>query len=517
MQFKLQHSPYLEAFVIIDRPICPDGQVALTGASTSPCLAGSRPYILAATILASAMGFIDGSVVTIALPSIEGDLSAPFQTIQWVVNGYTLTLGSVILIGGAAGDRYGRRRVFLIGIAIFTLASIACALAPSITMLVGARLVQGGGAALMIPQSLAILSASFPKTVRGQAIGLWAAASAITTALGPPLGGLLIDALSWRAAFWINFPIACAVIWLTLTHVPESRNETETGELDWLGGLLVVLALGAITRGLSLASASSSLSLPVLTSFGIAALAFFLFRMRENRASQPLLPPALLQNREFAGANLLTLLLYGAFAAVLFLLPFDLIARRGLSASQAGLLFLPIGLIIGTASRTAGRWADRVGPRMPLMFGSAFVALAATLLAFSSPNLWLGALGPILLMAIGMAMVVAPLTTAVMNAVPEAESGIASAANNAASRLAGLISVVVVALAASLLYRHEVQSLVMDGTQELRFGVLPDPSSPARAPLEAAFLEAYGVAMLIAAALAGLAAVAGAVLIRPKT
>ena len=230
-----------------------------------------------------------------------------------------------------------------------------------------------------------------------------------------------------------------------------------------------------------------------------------------------MLPPALLQNREFAGANLLTLLLYGAFSAVLFLLPFDLIARRGLSASQAGVLFLPIGLIIGTASRTAGRWADRVGPRMPLMFGSAFVALAATLLAFSSPNLWLGALGPILLMAIGMATVVAPLTTAVMNAVPEAKSGIASAANNAASRLAGLISVVVVALAASLLYRHEVQSLVMDGTQELRFGVLPDPSSPARAPLEAAFLEAYGVAMLIAAALAGLAAVAGAVLIRPKT
>ena len=312
-----------------------------------------------------------------------------------MVNGYTLTLGSVILIGGAAGDRYGRRRVFLIGIAIFTLASIACALAPSVTMLVGARLVQGGGAALMVPQSLAIISASFPKTARGQAIGLWAAASAITTALGPPLGGLLIDALNWRAAFWINFPIACAVIWLTLTHVPESRNETETGELDWLGGLLVVIALGALTRGLSLASASSSLSSPVLTSFGIAALAFLLFRRRENRASQPLLPPALLQSREFTAANLLTLLLYGAFAAVLFLLPFDLIARRGLSASEAGLLFLPIGLVIGTASRTAGRWADRVGPRMPLIFGSAFVALAATLLAFSSPNLWLGALGPI--------------------------------------------------------------------------------------------------------------------------
>jgi EmrB/QacA subfamily drug resistance transporter len=502
-------------FVIIDRPICPDGQMALTGASISPCLAASRPFILAATILASAMGFIDGSIVTIALPSIERDLSAPFETVQWVVNGYALTLGSVILIGGAAGDRYGRRRVFLIGILIFTLASLACALAPSIMMLIGARLVQGIGAALMIPQSLAIITASFPKTVRGRAIGLWAGASAITTGLGPPLGGLLIDSLSWRAAFWINFPIACAVIWLTLTHVPESRNETETGELDWLGGLLAILALGALTQGLSLASASS-FSLPVLTLFGIAALAFLLFGMREERASQPLLPPALLRKREFVGANLLTLLLYGAFSAVLFLLPFDLIARRGLSASEAGLLFLPIGLIIGLASRTAGRWADRVGPRMLLSFGSATVALAATFLAFSSPHLWLGALGPILLMAIGMAMVVAPLTTAVMNAVPEAESGTASAVNNAASRLAGLISVVIVGLAASLLYRHEAQSLLMDGTQELRFGVLPVPSSPARAPLEAAFLDAYRMAMLIAAALAGLAAVAGAVLVRPK-
>jgi EmrB/QacA subfamily drug resistance transporter len=499
--------------VIIDRPICPDGQLALTGTSTSPCLAASRPFILAATILASAMGFIDGSVVTIALPSIERDLSAPFETIQWVVNGYTLTLGGILLIGGAAGDRYERRRVFLIGIVIFTLASVACALAPGITVLIGARLVQGIGAALMIPQSLAIMTASFPKTVRGQAIGVWAAASAITTALGPPLGGLLIDALSWRAAFWINLPVACAVIWLTFTHVPESRNETETGELDWPGGLLAVLALGALTQGLSLVSASTSLSSPALISFGIAALAFVLFGIRENRVSQLLLPPALLQSREFGGANLLTLLLYDAFSAVLFLLPFDLIVRRGFSASEAGLVFLPIGLIIGLASRRAGRWADRVGPRLPLILGSATVALAPILLALSPANLWLGAVGPIPLMAIGMAMVVAPLTTAVMNAVPEAESGIASAVNNAASRLAGLSSVLIVGLAASLL----CQSLSIDGTQELRFGVLPDLASPARAPLESAFLYAYRRAMLIPAALAGVAAVAGALLIRPKT
>ena len=327
----------------------------------------------------------------------------------------------------------------------------------------------------------------------------------------------MIDTLSWRAAFWINCPVACAVIWLTLTHVPESRNEAETGELDWLGGLLAVLALGMLTEGLSLASANPALSFPVLISFGIAALAFVLFWRRESRASQPLLPPAFLRNREFAAANLLTLLLYGAFSAVLFLLPFDLIVRRGFSASEAGLVFLPMGVVIGLASRSAGRWADKIGPRLPLILGSAIVALAAIVLALSPANLWLGTVGPVLLMAIGMAMVVAPLTTAAMNAVPEAESGIASAVNNAASRIAGLSSVLIVGLAASLLYRHEVQSLFIDGTQELRFGVLPDLSSPARAPLEAAFLYAYQMAMLIAAGLAVLAAGAGAVLVRPKT
>jgi EmrB/QacA subfamily drug resistance transporter len=376
--------------MIIDRPLCPDGRIALAGTSASPCLAQSRPFILAATILASAMGFIDGSVVTIALPAIERELSAPFDMVQWVVNGYALTLGSVILMGGAAGDRYGRKLIFLIGIVSFTAASIICALAPTILILVGARLLQGAGAALMIPQSLAILTASFPKTVRGPAIGIWAGASAITTALGPPLGGVLIDSLSWRAAFWINLPIACAALWLTLTHVPESRNEAETGELDWLGGILAVMALGALTYGFSLASTSGLHSLPVLISLAAAALAVALFARRELRGREPLLPPSLLRNREFTGANLLTLFLYGAFSAVLFLLPFDLIARRGLSASEAGLVFLPVGLVIGLASRSAGRWADLVGPRLPLVLGSVIVAIAVGLLALMLSNVWHG-------------------------------------------------------------------------------------------------------------------------------
>ncbi|MGA7324628.1 MAG: MFS transporter [Rhodomicrobium sp.] len=502
--------------MIIDRPLCPDGRVALAGTSTSPCLANSRPFILAAAILASAMGFIDGSVVTIALPAIERELSAPFEMMQWVVNGYALTLGSVILIGGAAGDRYGRKLVFLIGILSFMAASVVCALAPTILILVSARLLQGIGAALMIPQSLAILTASFPKTVRGRAIGIWAGASAITTALGPPLGGLLIDSLSWRAAFWINLPIACAAIWLTLSHVPESRDGSETGELDWAGGLLVVIALGALTYGFSLASASGLYSLPVLTSFAVAALGLVLFSLREHRTHEPLLPLSLLRNRQFTGANLVTLFLYGAFSAVLFLLPFDLIARRGFTASEAGLVFLPVGLVIGLASGSAGRWADLVGPRLPLVLGSAIVACAAALFALALSNIWLWVVGPAVLMASGMAMVVAPLTTAVMNAVPEAQSGTASAVNNAASRLAGLFSVVLAGSVAAAVYLQRAKSIGPAGNAELRFGILPEPSSPARAALEAAFVDAFRVGMLIAAILAGLAAVTGAAFVEGR-
>jgi EmrB/QacA subfamily drug resistance transporter len=460
------------------------------------------------------MGFIDGSVVNIALPEIQRELAARFETLQWVVNGYTLMLGSVILIGGAAGDRFGHRFVLLIGIAIFTASSVICALSPGITVLIGARVLQGAGAALMIPQSLAIITASFPKTVRGSAIGIWAGASTIATALGPPLGGLLIDSLGWRSAFWINLPIACLAALLTLRHVPESRNETETGRLDWLGGLLAVIALGTLTRGLSFAPAGKILSLPALTSFATAGLGLLLFSVREHQAAEPLLPPEILRNRQFAAANLLTLFLYGAFSAVLFLLPFDLIARRGLSASEAGLVFLPIGLVIGLASRRAGRWADMIGPRLPLTLGSALVALAAALLALTLANVWLGVAGPIVLMAAGMAIAVAPLTTAVMNAVPEAESGIASAVNNAVSRLAGLIAVVIAGSAAAALYRRHAELRASAASPELHFGILPDPSSPARAALEAAFVDAYQAAMLIAAALAALGALTAAMLVK---
>jgi predicted MFS family arabinose efflux permease len=256
--------------------------------------------------------------------------------------------------------------------------------------------------------------------------------------------------------------------------------------------------------------------LPVLTSFALAGLFAVLFSVREHRVLEPLLPPVLLRNRQFAVANLLTFFLYGAFSAVFFLLPFDLIARRGFSASEAGLAFLPIGLVIGLASRRAGRWADTAGPRLPLTLGSALVAFAAVLLALTLANTWLGVAGPMVLMAAGMAIAVAPLTTTAMNAVPEGDAGRASAVNNAVSRLAGLISVVIAGSAAAALYRQRAELHPIAPSPELRFGILPDPSSPGRAALEAAFLDAYQAAMLIAAALAGLAALAAAVLVKAR-
>jgi len=489
----------------LHRPICPDGRSARSVKDVNPCAEASRPYVLAATILASAMGFIDGSIITIALPSIQDDFGASFATLQWVVHGYALMLGSLILIGGGAGDKFGRRRIFMIGIGVFAVSSILCAAAPDAVTLIGARILQGIGAALMIPQSLAIIATSFPKDVRGRAIGIWAGASAITTALGPPLGGFLIDAFDWRAVFWINLPLSVAVIWLTMRHVPESRNEFATGAMDWLGGILAVIGFGALTLSLTTASETVSLSAGVMIWLGLGLVGILAFIAVERNVRQPLMPLSLFSNRAFAGANLMTLLLYGSFSAVLFLLPFDLIERRGYSASEVGMLLLPIGLIIGVTSRFAGQWADRTGPRFFLMAGSLIVAFAALIFALNISSLWLGVVAPVVIMSLGMAAVVAPLTTAVMNAAPDEQSGAASGINNAASRLAGLFSVAIVGSIATIIFLAEAGNAAQ-GT-EPRFGTLPEPASPARPVLEAAFLDAYSIAMLIAAAFGVLAAI----------
>lgn len=457
----------------------------------------SHAFVLAATILASAMAFIDGTVVTIALPAIQADFAADLQSLQWVVNGYTLMLGALLLVGGGLGDRLGRRRVFAVGIAIFAAASLLCAGAPTIALLIAGRVLQGIGAAALVPQSLAIISATFPREVRGRAIGTWAAASAVTTALGPPLGGFLIDAWSWRAAFWINIPLSAAALWLTLGYIRENRNDAEAGPVDWTGAVVAVLSLGALTVGLTWLSEAGRNGATALLAIAAGGLGLVLFVMVERRAASPIMPPSLFRSRSFSGANVVTLFLYGSLAGVLFLLPFDLIGRRGLSAAAVGLTLLPLGLIIGVFSRPAGALADRYGPRAFLAGGSAIVALACAGLALTLDDFWVGVVVPIVGLAAGMALVVSPLTTAVMNAVPDARSGAASGVNNAASRLAGLLAVAVLGVLAELVFRA--------GAGEGSFAALASEPQ-ASAATQAAFVSAYSAANLVAAAWAALAA-----------
>jgi EmrB/QacA subfamily drug resistance transporter len=492
----------------LHRPLCPEGRRAREGEAAAPCAEASRPFVLAATVLASAMAFIDGSIVVIALPAIQRDFAAGFADLQWVVHGYALMLGALILIGGGLGDRIGRRRVFSIGIAVFALASLACAAAPDLATLIAARALQGVGAALLAPQSLAIVAASFPKAARGRAIGVWAGASAMTTALGPPLGGFLIDALDWRAVFWINLPLSAAALWLTLRHVPESRSPSG-GPLDLLGALAAVSGFGALTLALTLATEGGGGGWPLWLGLGAAALAAL--PLLERRAANPIAPPRLFRSRTFTIANVMTLLLYGALSGVLFLLPFELVARRGLSASEVGFTLLPLGLVIGLVSRVSGGWADRRGVRTLLAGGSALVALAALWLALAPPGYVLGALAPVLVLALGMGLVVAPLTTAVMNGVDDADAGAASGVNNAASRLAGLLAVALLGWIGAAVF---AAALDAPAAEAARFGALPAPGAAGRAAQEAAFLAGWRAAMA-AAVLLALAAAALAALGMP--
>lgn len=467
-----------------------------------PCGVRARPFVLAATILASAMAFIDGSVVTIALPIMQTEMAADLAALQWVVNAYALALGSLILVGGAAGDRFGRRRLFVLGTVGFAAASALCALSPGLGWLIAARATQGTFAALMVPQSLAIISASFPPDIRGRAIGTWGGASALTTAMGPALGGALIDSLGWRVAFWINLPIAAVVVSLALRHVPESRSGGAQGSLDWQGALLAVTAAGFFTLGLTaLAGSGSGWMASGLCLAGVAAGVAFV--ATERRAESPLMPLVLFASHAFAGANLATFFLYGALSGMLFLLPFDLMGPRGMTASQVGLILLPMGLLIGIFARRAGALADRIGARAFLVAGSLAAAASGAALASGLPGL-AGVLGPVILLGAGMALVVAPLTTVVMNSAPDELSGAASGVNNAVSRLAGLFAVALVGAVTALVFAAGLGAEAAGS----RFGVWPAIGSAEYPAVLSAFLKAYSAGMMVSAALAALAAFA---------
>jgi EmrB/QacA subfamily drug resistance transporter len=405
-----------------------------------------RALLLTACVLASSMAFVDGSALTVALPNLRASTGADLVAVQWVLNGYVLALASLTLIGGALADAYGKARILAIGCLVFTASSIACALAPNVEWLIGARVVQGIGAALLTPASLALIGAIYPKDERNRAVGVWAAASALTTAGGPILGGWLTETFGWPAVFWINPPLAIAAIVLLYAFAPADTREPR--RFDVVGAAIIAVALGSLAWGFSQIgnSKTNMTTTHVMITVGFAITGFFAYAYWETITSHPMTPPRLARNRSFVGLNIATLLIYCGIALMFFLVPFDLIDRRGVSPAGAGAAFLPLSLAIGLLSRPLGAIADKIGPRLMLIVGPAVAALAFVWLGLGQEMslLW-GVLAPLTLLGLGFAVLVAPLTATVLSSVNDSDEGLASGLNNAASRVAQLAGVALAA------------------------------------------------------------------------
>jgi EmrB/QacA subfamily drug resistance transporter len=509
-----------------------DESVIRSRIAEAPCSKSRGRWVLAATILASSMAFIDGTVVNVALPALQTNLNASAVDVQWVVESYSLLLSAFLLVGGSLGDHYGRRRIFLIGVSIFAIASVACGLATNIAQLIAARGFQGLGAALLTPGSLAIISNSFSEEDRGQAIGTWSGFSAITTAIGPLLGGWLIEHVSWRAVFFINVPIALAVIFISMVHVREN-SDRDKDRVDWLGSVLAAFGLGTLVYGL-IESSRRGLGDPHVLAFlvtGSVLLIVFLFL--ETRLSHPMLPLALFRSRTFAGANLLTFLLYGALGGTLFFFPLNLIQVQHYSPTAAGAAMLPFILIMSLLSRWSGGLVTRYGQKLPLVVGPLVAAVGYLL--FMRPKIgdsyWTDFFPPIAVLGLGMAITVAPLTTTIMNSVAQNRAGIASGVNNAVARTAGLVAIAVLGVVMLDVFRNELdhrianqhlpaavgQSLRAQSTRLAAISVSEDQAGPAqqqvRLAIDESFISGFRIVMLIGVVLASASGVAALTLV----
>jgi EmrB/QacA subfamily drug resistance transporter len=411
---------------------------------------GPGRWVLTIAVLGSGIAFLDGTVVNVALPDIGRDLGATTSQLQWMLNGYLLTLASLILLGGSLGDRIGRRRIFVIGTAWFTAASLLCAVAPSAEMLILARLLQGVGGALLTPGSLAMIDASFRRTDRARAIGAWSGLTGVGAALGPLLGGYLVDAVSWRAVFLINLPLGLFVCLAAPRHVPETRDPTAHGRLDVLGAGLAALGLAGTTYALIEAPEGMSGLVWVAAIAGVAALVVFL--LHERRTENPMLPLSLFANRQFSAANLVTVVVYAALGGVFFLLVAFLQISMGWSPLASGAASLPVTALMLLFSARSGALAQAIGPRIPLTLGPLVIAAGMLLMTRIDPgDSYVSTVLPaVIVFGIGLTLVVAPITATVLAAADDRHAGIASGVNNAVSRVAGLFAVAVLPLVGGL-------------------------------------------------------------------